>query len=392
MPNLLSVLDKLANGIEKVSHGHGTGTLVVSGSPRPPTELHFFYGRLLYATNGFHRVRSWHRGVQQHCPDWNPTCGNQPVHEPWEYGLLHEGTAQKQLRVSQAKSVIRNSIKEGLFSLAVCDEISGHWHPKKTSSSDITLSVPLSLVEVEQVFEKTRQLQEEWIKLGLQDLDVNLAPVLDPYAIAKASAELTTEQFSRLKRLITGDKTLWDIAAMLRKPVTKVTQILIPYANKGILEFQPLPDLPLPCLTQPKTNSTSIPKPVKTVGKKVEKAAIACIDDNPTVCRFLENVLTKAGYRVLKINDPLRATFELAKYKPDLIFMDLLMPEADGYSLCTFLRKSPVFENIPIIILTARNGLIDRTRAKLAGATDFLTKPPEPQTLLDMIHKYVNVY
>ncbi len=61
----------------------------------------------------------------------------------------------------------------------------------------------------------------------------------------------------------------------------------------------------------------------------------------------------------------------LVKYHPNLIFLDLLMPHTSGYSLCKFLRKTHQFRETSIIILTGQDGIIDRTKAKLTGASDF---------------------
>ena len=81
----------------------------------------------------------------------------------------------------------------------------------------------------------------------------------------------------------------------------------------------------------------------------------------------------------------------LIEHKPDLILLDLNMPNANGYSVCKFLRETPVFGKTPIIILTAQDNVIDRTRAKLAGANDFISKPPEPQALIKLLHSYLSV-
>jgi two-component system, chemotaxis family, response regulator PixG len=75
----------------------------------------------------------------------------------------------------------------------------------------------------------------------------------------------------------------------------------------------------------------------------------------------------------------------LIEQKPDLILLDLNMPNANGYSICKFLRETPVFGKTPIIILTAQDSSIDRTRAKLVGANDFISKPPGTQALIDLI-------
>jgi two-component system, chemotaxis family, response regulator PixG len=65
------------------------------------------------------------------------------------------------------------------------------------------------------------------------------------------------------------------------------------------------------------------------------------------------------------------------------------MPTVNGYSVCKFLRETNFFKTTPIIILTSKDTIVDRTRAKLAGATDFLSKPPETQELLQVIRQYI---
>ncbi len=94
---------------------------------------------------------------------------------------------------------------------------------------------------------------------------------------------------------------------------------------------------------------------------------------------MVASILEPAGYRVLKILDPLTGIATLTTCKPDLILMDLIMPNVNRYDLCSFLRKIPIFQNTPTIILTSQNGIIDRTRARLPGASDFLTPPPIPK-------------
>ncbi len=100
-------------------------------------------------------------------------------------------------------------------------------------------------------------------------------------------------------------------------------------------------------------------------------------------------MLEPAGYEVVIIQEPLSGIATLVKHKPDLIFLDLVMPDTSGYNLCNFLRKTPAFQNTPIIILTSQDGLIDRTRARLAGASDFMTKPPDNQVMLNLVQSYL---
>jgi two-component system, chemotaxis family, response regulator PixG len=63
------------------------------------------------------------------------------------------------------------------------------------------------------------------------------------------------------------------------------------------------------------------------------------------------------------------------------------MPNTNGYELCSFLRKSPLFKELPIVMLTGHDGVIDRLRAKVAGSTDFLGKPPDPKRVIEVVQK-----
>jgi two-component system, chemotaxis family, response regulator PixG len=119
------------------------------------------------------------------------------------------------------------------------------------------------------------------------------------------------------------------------------------------------------------------------------RSLIACIDDSPAIGQIMESILSSQGYEVLSILNPLQGISILLERKPDLIFLDLVMPNTNGYELCTFLRKTTSFQETPIIILTGNDGVIDRVRAKLTGASEFLGKPPEPQKVLQMVHKYL---
>lgn len=100
--------------------------------------------------------------------------------------------------------------------------------------------------------------------------------------------------------------------------------------------------------------------------------------------------MTQAGYRFVGINDDMRAIATLLAKKPDLIFLDLVMPNTNGYEICSQLRKISAFRNTPIIILTGNDTVIDRVRTKMVGCTDFLGKPVDSQTVLDTITKYLS--
>jgi chemotaxis family two-component system response regulator PixG len=79
----------------------------------------------------------------------------------------------------------------------------------------------------------------------------------------------------------------------------------------------------------------------------------------------------------------------LLQHKPQFIFLDLVMPVANGYEVCGQIRKISLFQDIPVVILTGNDGIVDRVRAKLVGATDFLGKPIDEERVLAAIRKYL---
>ncbi|MCY7337400.1 MAG: response regulator, partial [Chamaesiphon sp.] len=117
---------------------------------------------------------------------------------------------------------------------------------------------------------------------------------------------------------------------------------------------------------------------------------IVCIDDSPFVCDRLEQIFQQEGYQFISVMDSLKAIPIVIAKKPQLIFLDLVMPNANGYEICSRLRKIGTFQHTPIVILTGNDGVIDRVRAKVVGATDFLTKPVESELVLEIAQKYLN--
>jgi chemotaxis family two-component system response regulator PixG len=102
----------------------------------------------------------------------------------------------------------------------------------------------------------------------------------------------------------------------------------------------------------------------------------------------MESIINAAGYNFVSETDGLRAIAVLLSRKPDLIFLDLVMPNTNGYEICSQLRKLSFFKQTPIVILTGNDGIVDRVRAKIVGATDFLGKPAQSEQVIGTIEKY----
>ena len=102
---------------------------------------------------------------------------------------------------------------------------------------------------------------------------------------------------------------------------------------------------------------------------------ILVIDDSSTIRRTAEIFLTHAGYQVMLAEDGFEALAKVGDLRPDVIFCDILMPRLDGYQTCSLIKKSPRFHAIPVIMLSSRDGVFDRSRGKLVGAHNHRAKP-----------------
>jgi len=116
---------------------------------------------------------------------------------------------------------------------------------------------------------------------------------------------------------------------------------------------------------------------------------IACIDDSPTVLQAIKTFLDDKSFTVVAIGDPVKALMQVIRSRPDLILLDVTMPNLDGYELCSLLRKHPSFRHTPIVMVTGNTGFIDRAKAKLVGASGYLTKPFTQPDLIKVVFKHL---
>ncbi len=115
---------------------------------------------------------------------------------------------------------------------------------------------------------------------------------------------------------------------------------------------------------------------------------ILVIDDSSTIRRSAEIFLSQAGYPVLLAEDGFDALGKILEHRPSLIFCDILMPRLDGFQTCSLIRRSPDCGHTPVILLSSRDGLFDRARGLLAGATAYLTKPFTKDSLLKAVREH----
>ncbi|AFZ15457.1 response regulator receiver protein [Crinalium epipsammum PCC 9333] len=395
--------------IQYLSWKQFNGTLNIQSSSGLEWSLLFTQGSLSWATGGVHLNRLWQRHLIQHCLEIIPelidgksqnqissTSLNLNVPQPevpqscWQYEKLTALVMRDRITKEQFISVITGVIAEVLFDIIQQAAIQSLTYSESPQSLP---DLQIATINTDQAFKDILQVWESWRKLGFAKISPNLAPIIKrPTELQQQTPSAVYQNF--ISR-IDGQHTLRDLAAQMKQDLVLLTRSLIPYIRKGIIGLVEVADLP--ALTTTKVESTSSvsltqKQPVKS-NQTVTAASplIACVDDSPQTCQIMEHILTQAGFRFVSIQDSVQALPILLQRKPDLIFLDLMMPVVNGYEICSQLRRVGVFVNTPMIILTGNDGLIDRVRAKVVGASDFVPKPVEAQKILAVVRKYFPV-
>lgn len=341
-----------------------------NGERRPQSWFLFFaQGQLVYAIEDndlpLQRLQDYLRRY-----DAAPgiTLGAETDPEPdhiREYARLWHLLAKNSLTPSQAKAIILHLCEEILFDVLSLRQGRFTFQPAPALDPLLT-SLPLAPL-VRQTLRRQREWQAfypqpESPDQSLEILDLNRLKDELPAKLAGQLLEWAREGLS-LRRL----------ARYLHRDLPTLARSLRPYWIKGLLSFSVVPSS-FRAVSDP--GAFSIPR-------------IVCIDDSPLVGKQVEAILGAQGYRALWLGEPLAALSFLFQSRPDLILCDIAMPRLDGYELCGMLRQSRRFCQTPIIMLTGKDAFLDRSLARMRGATDYLTKPFGEQELKLLVEQYL---
>lgn len=125
-------------------------------------------------------------------------------------------------------------------------------------------------------------------------------------------------------------------------------------------------------------------------GNNLSGLKVMVIDDSKTIRRTAETLLKKEGCDVVTAGDGFEALSKIADQRPDIIFVDIMMPRLDGYQTCTLIKNNKAFKQTPVIMLSSKDGLFDRARGRIVGSDQYLTKPFTKDELLGAIRRCVN--
>lgn len=259
--------------------------------------------------------------------------------------------------------------------------------------------------EIKKILEECRQQLRSWQALA----PLVFSPEQRPYFFSQAQAQhkLSPEQQEKLSKLLRGF-SFRQLAVLTNQDEIKIAQRFYPLIkNKTIVlrnpqaPFDKLPTIPAFAVPKTSINAT-VERPTEieentgeTFGNLPNEAVsqkqykIFCVDDSPTILKEINRFLEEHNLEVHAITNSAKALMEIVRIKPDMILLDVGMPQIDGYNLCRLLRNHPFFRTTPIIMVTGNSGLIDRAKARVAGATDYLTKPFTQAELVKMVFRYL---
>ncbi|MDO8888764.1 MAG: response regulator [Hydrogenophaga sp.] len=115
---------------------------------------------------------------------------------------------------------------------------------------------------------------------------------------------------------------------------------------------------------------------------------VLVVDDSNTIRRSAEIFLKQGGHEVLLADDGFDALAKINDYQPDLVFCDILMPRLDGYQTCAIIKRNARFANIPVVMLSSKDGVFDKARGRMVGSQDYLTKPFTKDQLLHAVQQF----
>lgn len=140
---------------------------------------------------------------------------------------------------------------------------------------------------------------------------------------------------------------------------------------------------------QRKNGSAQVRSATKSKKKPSIQRTVLVVDDSATIRQLVTTTLERRGYKVVVAPDGLDALAKMNSTVPDVIFLDITMPRLDGYQVCKIIKSNEETKHIPVIMLSGKDGFFDKVKGKMAGATEYITKPFKPSTLLRAAKKHI---
>ncbi len=361
----------LINQFKDIHHNALTGNTIVRVESQPSRMFSFNRGRLSGISGGEYLVDCWRRNLE--------IAKLKSLAE-----LKIDATDNRQVPLKFnviAQQLVTSEILVDLIQICQCTQQQLSYKFIPIDPNNLKLNSNLTLLDIQPMLATAIRDWQAWQDAGLSEYFPNqFLYIQDSVKLLKL---IRSDSSLTILLSLNGQQSLRNLAADRQQDLLKFTTWLLPLLTAGAIALSPMK------ITQIETKNLNHHSASNFAPDRIG-SLIACIDDSMVVYKNLERLLTNRGYRSYSIQDPLKAILTLIKQKPDLIFLDLLMPIVNGYEICQQIRKTPSLKDIPIIILTAKDGLFDHLRAKAIGANEFLSKPVSDPEVIRVLRKYVD--
>jgi twitching motility two-component system response regulator PilG len=285
-----------------------------------------------------------------------------------EYDYIWILLKKQILNSTQVKQVIRSLVQEILFDLF--DLRQGVFNFNCNSA----LTPHLTTLEISPLIEKSLTQIKKWKQFFPQITSLDQCLLIKQGE--KLSTVLSERAYSSFRQWSDGRTSLRQLLRYLNCNPATLAQAIDPYLKKGWLKLT--------------DSNLSIDLELSNDRSKRQPQVIY-INNDVTIGRNVEYILKLKGCRSTLVEEPIQALELIFQDKPDLILCDSMIPKLNGYELCSMLRSSQSFRLTPIIMLTEANRDLDRAKSKIAGATDYLSKPFQENELLMLIEKHLSL-
>jgi two-component system, chemotaxis family, response regulator PixG len=302
-----------------------------------------------------------------------------------DYQAICSLVNKQQLTEQHAVALVRSITKEALRTFLLLTGVQNRFIEKERPETVLWSSNFLLQSK------ECQQENEAWKALGPAITSSYQRPHL-----INGGASLSPDVRDRLNKILVGFD-FHQLSLVINQDSLEIAKSLHKLISSGVVGLweprEPLDKLPQTyTLSATEINTLKAAEPPQntaesTLPSKVYK--IVCIDDSPTVLREINRFLDGDVFQIFPIVDSATALMKIMRVSPDVILMDVGMPNIDGYKLCSMLRRNSMFKKVPIIMVTGNTGLIDRAKAKMSGANDYMTKPFTQAGLIEMVFKHL---